>query len=395
MNGLVLTIRIVAGPGRRSRSARLLPLRSRVVLATAHAATLGGNLASIADDLAARHPEIPVVVLAHRPGVGGRGRIAAAWPRGRRRLLPRDLARVRRRRLLLPDLRHPPAAGHDDHPDVARLRRVQEGRLQRARQVVRGGRGARPAGSGSTRTTTSAWSPRRRPRRTTPRRSASRSSGFGPTSGIPRTDVLFGEERLARTRAAVRERYGLTDGRRVILYAPTFRGDSVTDARATDDLDLRRHARALGDDHVLLVRLHPFVRSRDADRPGPRGLRHRRLGPPRHQRADARQRRPRDRLLERDLRVLAARPADGLLRARLRGVRAGARLLLRLPDRRARARSSRRPRRWPRTCGPGSSISSACERFREASFDVADGGSSTRVTDALIVPSLTRAGDRR
>ena len=61
---------------------------------------------------------------------------------------------------------------------------------------------------------------------------------FRSDLGIPRTDVLFGEEHLARTRAAVRERYGLTDGRRVILYAPTFRGDSVTDARATDDLDL-------------------------------------------------------------------------------------------------------------------------------------------------------------
>ena len=82
--------------------------------------------------------------------------------------------------------------------------------------------------------------------------------------GIPRTDVLFGEERLARARAAIRRRYGLTDGRRVILYAPTFRGDSVTDARATDDLDLGVLREALGEDHVLLVRLHPFVRSRTA-----------------------------------------------------------------------------------------------------------------------------------
>ena len=31
-------------------------------------------------------------------------------------------------------------------------------------------------------------------------------------------------------------------------------------------------------------------------------------------------------------------------------------------------------------------------RFREASFDVADGGSATRVTDELILPSLDRAG---
>ena len=35
------------------------------------------------------------------------------------------------------------------------------------------------------------------------------------------------------------------------------------------------------------------------------------------------------------------------------------------------------------------------ERFREASFDVADGDSATYVTDELILPSLTRAGERR
>jgi CDP-ribitol ribitolphosphotransferase len=35
------------------------------------------------------------------------------------------------------------------------------------------------------------------------------------------------------------------------------------------------------------------------------------------------------------------------------------------------------------------------ERFRQASFDVADGHSATHVTDELILPSLTRAGDRR
>ena len=47
------------------------------MLATAHSASLAGNLASIRDDLAARHPEIPVVVLAHRPAGGLRGRVAA------------------------------------------------------------------------------------------------------------------------------------------------------------------------------------------------------------------------------------------------------------------------------------------------------------------------------
>ena len=211
--------------------------------------------------------------------------------------------------------------------------------------------------------------------------------------GIPRTDVLFGEERLARTREAVRRRYGLTDGRRVILYAPTFRGDSVTDAHATDDLDLGVLREALGEDHVLLVRLHPFVRSAHGDRPGARGLRDRRLGPPRHQRADARQRRPRDRLLERDLRVRAARPADGLLRPGLRGLRAERGFYFDY-----------------RTGVPGPIFETSealaaylragdfdlerVERFRAGIVRRRRWTSTARVTDELIVPALSRAGRR-
>ncbi|MGH2401775.1 MAG: CDP-glycerol glycerophosphotransferase family protein, partial [Candidatus Limnocylindria bacterium] len=56
--------------------------------------------------------------------------------------------------------------------------------------------------------------------------------------------------------------YALPPDRRVILYAPTFRGDRVTDARHREDLDLPALRDALGADHVLLVRLHPFVRAR-------------------------------------------------------------------------------------------------------------------------------------
>jgi CDP-ribitol ribitolphosphotransferase len=54
----------------------------RVVLATSHAAALSGNLAYLAEELAARRPAIPVTVLAsrHEPGVAGRVRslVAAA-----------------------------------------------------------------------------------------------------------------------------------------------------------------------------------------------------------------------------------------------------------------------------------------------------------------------------
>ena len=134
-------------------------LRARVLLATAHAAELGGNLAAIRDDLAARHPSVPVVVLAHRPARGLRGRLGAAW-----QAMVAGHYLATSRVVIVDDYFFPiyvirPRAGTDDHPDVARQRGVQEGRLQRARQVVRGGRGARPPRPASTPTTTSAWSP--------------------------------------------------------------------------------------------------------------------------------------------------------------------------------------------------------------------------------------------
>ena len=116
--------------------------------------------------------------------------------------------------------------------------------------------------SPSTATTTSAWSRRRRSRRIYAEAFRQPLERFVSRLGIPRTDVLFGEERIARVTADIRRRYAIPDGRRVILYAPTFRGDNVIDARFSDDLDLGRLRDVLGDDHVVLVRLHPFIRTR-------------------------------------------------------------------------------------------------------------------------------------
>src|SRR5204863_7800595 len=82
----------------------------------------------------------------------------------------------------------------------------------------------------------------------------------GSELGIPRADVLVDAARAAGVADAVRRRYGLSDGRRVILYAPTFRGDRTTQARDPVGLDIEVLRKALGEDHVLLVRSHPFVR---------------------------------------------------------------------------------------------------------------------------------------
>lgn len=83
---------------------------------------------------------------------------------------------------------------------------------------------------------------------------------FTSRIGIPRTDLFGDPDRRARAEARVRAAYPLPPGRKVILYAPTFRGETVGKARYADLLDLEVMHRVLGADHVLLLKLHPFIR---------------------------------------------------------------------------------------------------------------------------------------
>ncbi|MFD0883381.1 CDP-glycerol glycerophosphotransferase family protein, partial [Streptosporangium algeriense] len=60
--------------------------------------------------------------------------------------------------------------------------------------------------------------------------------------------------------AAIRQRLGLPEDKKVVLYAPTWRDDRYHGkGRSRFDLrlDLYRMWRALGDDHVIMVRRHP------------------------------------------------------------------------------------------------------------------------------------------
>ncbi|NGO77346.1 glycosyltransferase [Streptomyces sp. YC504] len=79
--------------------------------------------------------------------------------------------------------------------------------------------------------------------------------------GYPRNDILHAPDR-AKVAASVREKLGIPDGKRVILYAPTWREDQPRKAgRYGLDLQLDPAAAqaALGEDHVLLVRRHYLV----------------------------------------------------------------------------------------------------------------------------------------
>lgn len=82
--------------------------------------------------------------------------------------------------------------------------------------------------------------------------------------GYPRNDRLHGPHVAAET-ARARERLGIPAGRRVVLYAPTWRDHLNTkpgDYGFELQLDLDALRAALGDDHVILLRAHHLITRR-------------------------------------------------------------------------------------------------------------------------------------
>jgi CDP-glycerol glycerophosphotransferase len=89
-------------------------------------------------------------------------------------------------------------------------------------------------------------------------RRAFRYDGEVLESGYPRNDVLRSGD-ADRIAADVRRRLGLPEGKRVVLYAPTWRDNQYyASGRYRFDfrLDLEQAWRKLGDDHVFLIRGH-------------------------------------------------------------------------------------------------------------------------------------------
>lgn len=88
-----------------------------------------------------------------------------------------------------------------------------------------------------------------------------RSSGVYRPIGIARTDVFFWPEYYNEQLEMLYEAYPQIKGKKLILYAPTFRG-SVSKAKAPDQLDIRAMAEALSDEYVLLIKHHGLCKER-------------------------------------------------------------------------------------------------------------------------------------
>ncbi len=77
--------------------------------------------------------------------------------------------------------------------------------------------------------------------------------------GVSRTDVFFDDRYLKRSRNKLLQIIPQAASKKVILYAPTFRGSDPL-RTAPDRLDIRKLADQLSDDYVLVLKYHQTIR---------------------------------------------------------------------------------------------------------------------------------------
>lgn len=92
------------------------------------------------------------------------------------------------------------------------------------------------------------------------------SEAFGvPSShiypiGVPRTDFFFQEGLVEQRKQDLYQRYPVLQGKRVVLFAPTFRGSgNQTAYYPTERFPVNQVVEKLPDDVVLIIKNHPFV----------------------------------------------------------------------------------------------------------------------------------------
>ena len=77
--------------------------------------------------------------------------------------------------------------------------------------------------------------------------------------GVSRTDIFYDENFRKEAAQKLKNVFPASEGKKVILYAPTFRG-RVKKAKSPDCLDIRYLKESFGDRYVLVIKHHPFVK---------------------------------------------------------------------------------------------------------------------------------------
>ena len=84
--------------------------------------------------------------------------------------------------------------------------------------------------------------------------------GIVKATGVSRTDQFYDKEFVESRKQKLYEIMPEAKDKKVILYAPTFRGHVAT-ASSPDRIDFERFCRELGDEYVIVCKHHPFVKN--------------------------------------------------------------------------------------------------------------------------------------
>lgn len=95
------------------------------------------------------------------------------------------------------------------------------------------------------------------------------AEGFGITeekvyaTGVPRSDIFFDEDYKGYVKERLHEKYPILREKKVILFAPTFRGNGQSSAHYSyENLNLKELYENLSDEYVFLMKIHPFVKNK-------------------------------------------------------------------------------------------------------------------------------------
>ena len=77
-------------------------------------------------------------------------------------------------------------------------------------------------------------------------------------TGIPKSDILFSKETMEQYKKNILKKYPKIKGKKVVLFAPTFRGDPIKDVKYKE-INIDYIKENLGDEYVFIYKLHPSL----------------------------------------------------------------------------------------------------------------------------------------
>ena len=84
--------------------------------------------------------------------------------------------------------------------------------------------------------------------------------------GVPRTDIFFDENYKEKITKKLKKKYPFIKGKKVILFAPTFRGNGQNTAYYEYKwLDFAKIKEELKEEYVFLVKMHPFIKNKPTE----------------------------------------------------------------------------------------------------------------------------------